>query len=283
MRADNLVVHGMWIGTALSPVEMLTMQSYMAQGHQFVLWHYDVLAQPVPQGVICKDAGEIIPREQVFNYKHRNQWGHGQGSYAGFSDIFRYKLLYEVGGWWTDMDVTCLKALDLEAEYVFREHDLLPVVGNVMKAPKGSALMLHCYEKATQIVNADNTNWLLPIEILNEGIITFGLSSYVQQDFSNADRWDLVAEYSHALPPFKAHWYVFHWMNEEWRSRGVDKHSCLKQSRLEQLYKQHGVNEVRYLANYRRFYKLWRWLKKWFFKGIGWLKQPGIPKFLQRK
>lgn len=249
MTADNLVVHGMWIGTQLSPIERLTMRSYLAHGHRFVLWHYDVLAQDPPAGVELRDASEIIPREQVFNYKHRNQWGHGKGSYAGFSDIFRYKLLHEVGGWWTDMDVTCLKTLDVQAAYAFREHDVLPVVGNVMKAPKGSELMRYCYERALACVDAENTNWMLPIEILNEGIERFGLSRYIRPNFSNVDQWDVVATYSQGQPAFHPDWHVFHWMNEEWRTRGLDKSSCLKQTALSQLYKRYGVRKVRHLPN----------------------------------
>jgi mannosyltransferase OCH1-like enzyme len=29
------------------------------------------------------------------------------GSYAGFADHFRYKLLLEKGGWWPDLDMPC--------------------------------------------------------------------------------------------------------------------------------------------------------------------------------
>ncbi|MBL0720319.1 hypothetical protein JI742_10510 [Piscinibacter sp. Jin2] len=283
MKADNLVVHGMWIGTHLSPIELLTMQSYLAHGHQFVLWHYDVLTQDLPPGVVRRDASEIIPREQVFNYKHRNQWGHGKGSYAGFSDIFRYKLLHEVGGWWSDMDVTCLRPLDIDTEYAFREHDVLPVVGNVMKAPKGSELMRHCHERAMACVDADNTNWLLPIEILNEGIRQFGLTKYIRRDFSNLDRWDVVVEYGQGMPKFHPDWHVFHWMNEEWRTRGIDKQSCLKRSRLQQLYRQYAVQNVRYLPNRIWLKKLGQSTRNGIGRGIGWLRRPGIPKFLLRK
>jgi len=156
---DNKIVHGLWIGKTLSNIEILTMKSFMKHGHDFYLWVYDEIVTPIPAGVVVKDAAEIIPRRQVFCYKKHNQWGEGKGSYAGFSDIFRYKLLYEYGGWWVDMDIVLLKPLDFTEPYVFRNHDKLPVVGNVLKCPKGSKLMLDCYNKAIAEVDENNTDW----------------------------------------------------------------------------------------------------------------------------
>ncbi len=260
-------VHGLWIGQRLSPLELLSIRSFLDNGHPYVLWAYDRLETPLPQGAELRDAAEILPREAVFAYRHANEWGHGKGSYAGFSDIFRYRLLYLHGGWWADLDIVCLRSLDEEAPYVFRDHDVLPVVGNLMCCPPGSALMAACYERASRAVNADNRDWFLPIRILNEEIQRLGLSGFRRPGLTNRDRWD---EVSRLMDPFLGkkffskkkdpafaqkihrllggrqegaaeHLSALNLMNEEWRSRGLDKNRTVAGSALHALYRRFGL------------------------------------------
>lgn len=202
----------------------------------------------MPSGTVLKNADEILPAQAIFRYETGNQFGHGKGSLAGFSDIFRYKLLYEYGGWWTDMDITCLQPLNFESPYVFRSHDVFPVVGNVMKCPKGSELMHDCFETAQATVTATNTDWLKPIRILNDGIQKYKLSNFIQS-ISNADRWELVNFYFTYPAKPKSNFYVFHWMNEEWRVRGVDKNSCVKYSFLDKLMLKYNMDAARSLPS----------------------------------
>lgn len=222
MKLTNTDIHALWIGNQLAPTELLTIRSFLNHGHRFHLWAYDNIETPLPEECILHNAAEIIPREEVFCYEYSNQFGHGKGSYAGFSDIFRYKLLYELGGWWTDMDVTCLKPLDSEDEYVFRTHHSLPMVGNVMKCPAGSELMKKCYNEAKEKVTATNRDWHLPIQILADNVKGFDLEKYIRE-FSNADSWNLIRKLlrKNFTPP--DNWYVIHWVNEEWRRNGIDK------------------------------------------------------------
>jgi hypothetical protein len=229
MSEDNKTVNALWIGKTLSPTELLTIKSFIANGHDFVLWAYDKIETPLPDGTLLKDANEIFPRKNVFCYKYSNQFGHGKGSYAGFSDIFRYKLLYIHGGWWTDMDVTCLKPLDFETEYVFRTHHSLQLVGNIMKCPKNSILMKKCFEEAVAKVDENNRDWHLPIQILIDNVKKAGLTSYIRE-FSNPDSWNLIRKYLRSKPEIPNKWHVIHWVNEEWRRNKIDKHIYLKNS-----------------------------------------------------
>src|SRR5690606_17267238 len=169
-------------GKTLSKIELLTIHSFLKYGYRFRLWLYEPLETPLPNGVILADAHEIIPREKVFRYKNKNQFGHGKGSVAGFSDIFRYKLLYEKGGWWTDMDITCLSPLFHEKTYFFRKHHQLNVVGNILKCPKNSVLMKRCYEEAINEIDENNTDWHKPIDILNKHINELQLQLYIVND-----------------------------------------------------------------------------------------------------
>ncbi|MDD4576698.1 MAG: glycosyltransferase [Bacteroidales bacterium] len=224
-------IHALWIGTHLSPIELLCIHSFLEHGHEFHLWVYEKIQTPLPNTVILENASMIIPKEEVFCYQNTNQYGHGKGSYAGFSDIFRYKLLYEYGGWWTDMDVICLKPLNFADEYVFRTHHDFPVVGNIMKCPKGSPLMLDCYQEAKLSVTSENKDWNKPIEILNRNIEKNQLGKYIKE-ISNPDSWLVVARFLLRNEKINSKWYVLHLLNEEWRRNKIDKNGLCKNTTI---------------------------------------------------
>ena len=89
-----------WYGSFLSPREWLCLKSFVDRGLPFHLYVYDDTLE-VPEGVELKDATALYDEDRVFFY----QDGESQGSVSAFSNMFRYKLLYEFGGWWVDMDV----------------------------------------------------------------------------------------------------------------------------------------------------------------------------------
>lgn len=225
LTTENKHINALWIGNRLSKIEMLTLQSFVDNGHVFHLWTYEKILNELPDGVVLEDANTILPNEKIFRYKHVNKYGHGKGSVSGFSDIFRYKLLYEKGGWWIDMDVTCLKPLNVSTPYFFRKHHDLELVGNVMKCPPKSALMLACYEEAIAKVDENNTDWHKPIEILNKHVSANRLQPYIFQQVSNLDIWSELVDFVIGQKPVPANYYFIHWMNEEWRSRDIDKNS----------------------------------------------------------
>lgn len=236
---SNKIIHGLWIGKNLSPIELLTIHSFIRNGHEFHLWVYDVIENKLPSEVIVEDANKIIPSNKVFRYKFRNQFGHGKGSYAGFSDIFRYKLLFDHGGWWVDMDVTCLRPLDFEDEYVFRKHHVLNVVGNIIKCPKGSSLMKDCYNEASVSIDENNIDWHKPIDILNNNIAKYNLTSFIKQ-FSNEDSWNIIRKLLLYDYPIPYSWLVLHWVNEEWRRNRINKNIFLTSSTFGKIMQEYG-------------------------------------------
>ena len=232
-------IHTLWIGDCLSAMELLTLQSFLDTGFNVILWTY-ATAINAPSNVEIKDANEIIPKAQIFNYTQANKFGHGKGSFSGFSDIFRYKLLFDKGGIWVDMDITCLQSFSIKAPYFFRFHHHIGLVGNVLKAPKGSPLMEWCFKKAIEVVHADSTNWLLPIEILRAGVEQFQLTQYIQ-DISNPDSFPLVRELYIHHKTNTANWKVIHWMNEEFRRMQLDKNIAIKDSHYQILLEKHRI------------------------------------------
>lgn len=260
MAPENKIVNGLWIGNSLSALEFLTIKSFLDKGHIFYFWTYDKIEIPPWENLIIKDADTIIERSRIFSYTEGNQFGHGKGSLAGFSDLFRYKLLYERGGWWVDMDITCLKPLNIESPYFFRNHDVLPVVGNLMKCPPQSALMKYCYEQANQQLSAENRDWMKPIKILNEGVAKYELQQYIYPNLTNPDRWEDV-DYYRLYKGKTSHYIAFHWMNEEWRSRGIDKNRVNKGSFLAFLMKRHQI-EVKMVCAFTKIRYFWIILRK---------------------
>lgn len=236
----NDIVNGLWIGNDLGVLELLTIHSFIDNGYTFKLWTYQPEKITVPKNVLIEDASIIIPSEKVFSYGNKNKFGHGKGSYAGFSDIFRYKLLYMFGGIWTDMDVTCIKKLKIHDDYFFRYHHKTGAVGNFMKSPKDSPLMLWCYTRAIEEVNEKNTDWMLPINILNDGIKHFKLEQYIQK-ISNDDSFPEITRLLSSEITIPEDWFIIHWMNEEFRRLNISKNVALNNSVYDSLLKKYNL------------------------------------------
>lgn len=243
MITENKIVHGLWIGKKLGNLELLTIHSFLNFGHDFYLWVYEPIETPLPYSVTVKNANEIISKDKVFKYKYSNQYGHGKGSYAGFSDVFRYALLYKYGGWWVDMDVTCLASLDYEDPYVFRRHHVFDLVGNIIKCPKNSQLMKLCYDEAVSSINENNKDWNKPIVILNKYVKELHLSQYIKE-FSNQDKWTEVKKLLNSNPNLPEHYKVIHWVNEEWRRHKISKNFVITNSFYEKQLKKYNLNAL---------------------------------------
>ena len=225
MNSEKTVINSLWIGETLSNLELLTLNSFVKRDHEFYLWAYSDLNSQIPKGVILKDANSIIPKDQIFTYKTTSKCGLGKGSVAGFSDIFRYKLLYEIGGWWVDMDITCLKHFDSTQPYLFPKEIHYQCTGKVLKAPKQSDLMLDCLNESLQTVNEDNDQWTKPIDILIKNISKYDLNNYIIPEFTNYDSFIYVDLYKHYQIEMPMNLYAFHWSHEFWRSNKVNKNN----------------------------------------------------------
>jgi glycosyltransferase involved in cell wall biosynthesis len=253
---ENRVVNGLWIGNHLSSLELLTIHSFLRHGHEFHLWLYDDVTTPLPKGVILENAEEILPRSRIFRQRDIDpETGVGRLSLGPFSDLFRYKLLYEKGGWWVDMDVTCLRPLNFQTGYVFRPHRV-GVVANIAKCPPRSALMKMTYEQAERETN-ENTSWLLPNRILSANVARLKLDRFAYPDICNQESWrDAIQPLICSDQPLPPHWYAIHWANEMWRtlkaSGGIykgrpymdavpEKDNPPEEGTLRSLYREYGL------------------------------------------
>jgi hypothetical protein len=98
----------------------------------------------VPEGVTLRDAVEILPEQEIFQ--------HVNGSWAPFSDWFRFALLYKEGGLWVDTDIICLKPFTVPDNTICGEEHGKPSIGFIAMQ-KGHALakelMLACEDPRT--------------------------------------------------------------------------------------------------------------------------------------
>jgi Alpha 1,4-glycosyltransferase conserved region/Glycosyltransferase sugar-binding region containing DXD motif len=114
-----------WHGEKLSPLEWTCMRSFVDNGHSLQVFTYREIT--LPEGVTREDAGRIISSDQLFYF---------DDSPSAFSNIFRYKLLLEHGGWWVDTDVFCLSETLPQCKFAWAEEDPGQVNGAILKFPE---------------------------------------------------------------------------------------------------------------------------------------------------
>jgi len=206
-----------WLGDKLGLLEQLSLKSFLDHGHKTILWAYNIKCHGVPSGVIVNNANEILSEDRIFKYT-----GNGDcrvNSIGGFSDLFRYYLLNKVGGWYCDMDVTCLAPFNnINQEYVIRPHKNTKIVGNILKTPNNNSFLEDCIAETERLVDKDNDRWIKPLEILRDCVYKHGIDKFiVQKDwFGNDDIEEIrkmlnIGVFTKYINLPK---YAIHWCNE---------------------------------------------------------------------
>jgi hypothetical protein len=173
-----LSVHSCWCGPEpLGRLQQLTVASFLGHGHRFVLWTYTRELIVLP-GVELRDAAEILPRKFIYRLDGTEH----PGSLAFFSDLFQLTLLEQCGGWWVQMDVTCLRPLDEldRLSYVFAPHWKTGVAAYVMKAPPRSQTIMGMRSRHAACIRQDTQDWHASMEIMGSEVRTSGLARFIQ-------------------------------------------------------------------------------------------------------
>ena len=220
---SNRTVQGLWIGSEMSAMERMSINSFLMKGHEYHLYVYDEVKQ-VPDGAVIKDGNEILPSSMIFLYKD-------YASYSGFSNFFRYKLLLDKGGWWADTDLICLKPFDFQEEHVFASeiiNDEVLITSGVIKAPAGSRAMQYAWQ-VCQTKNPQQLVWgETGPKLMAETVREFSLEAYVKPctvfcPVSVLD-WHKVREPDGDFK-FAETTRAIHLWNEAWRRTGHDKNA----------------------------------------------------------
>ncbi len=180
----------------------------------------------------------VLPRTRIFRYTEPSYgrraklrsliFGSKKGSYAGFANLFRYKLLLEKGGWWVDLDTICLRPFDFPGEYVFSSemHEGADVVDlGAVKVPAGAAIADYLFQESDRMPKklyfGDNGPALM-----GRAVERFHMEQNVQPSRAfcpiACDDWESVlrpGEY----PSLGPETFAVHFWNEMWRRDGRDK------------------------------------------------------------
>lgn len=166
----NRIVQSFWYSqnpnqNTITPIEILCIASYLHHQHEFHLYTYtpndasminlqeNLKNSPYFQNLYIKDAREIMGEEKIF-FDDRGQIG-----IAAFSDLFRFSMLEQKGGWWVDMDTICLQPINFAQPYVFateRKNDKKEGSATcIIKAPKNSPFLKELLTQANHIIQED--------------------------------------------------------------------------------------------------------------------------------
>ena len=254
-------MHGLWIGSELTPIEQLSIRSFLAHGHPYELFAYDRIAG-VPDGTSLADANGLIPRDHLFL---------SHGSPAHFSDWFRWTLMVERGGYWADLDVVCLQRFDFSEPLVFGWQDDEVVNTAVLCFPAGHALaraMLRRCESArpvwpgqpvrplgkpSELEASDSLDWSaqpwglvggpygFTVEVRRAGLEAAARPPQCFYPVSCASWRSLIEPDCRAIDDALAGARSVHLWNDTFRRHRVDKHAAFPPSSLI------GQLEARYL------------------------------------
>jgi hypothetical protein len=247
---DQPIIQSLWIGPLdaarggprLSVMEQLAIRSFLHHGHPFHLYTYGPVEQ-IPPGTTVRRAAEILPSSEIFCFEAE---GYGRGSVSAFANEFRYKLLLDRGGWWTDLDSVCLRPLEFRDEHVLgyeREPDgRRHVATGLIKAPTGSPLIEYCWERCRQADRSrlvwGETGQRLMAEALERVPVPVRIlepAAFYPIDYWRV--WQLIRE--RQMPE---RCYAIHLWNSKWRQERLDPDSVYDLECIyEQLKRRFGV------------------------------------------
>ena len=124
LRKDEF--NSCWIGDRLLPIAHVCLNSFGAHGFGFNLYTYGQVTD-VPRCVNVKNAEGILPYTELFV---------AHGGMETAADLFAYRFLYRVGGWFVDNDVACNADRVPDAEIAFAEERANIINNAVLKFPK---------------------------------------------------------------------------------------------------------------------------------------------------
>lgn len=221
-------VHMFWAYGDLTMLERLAAISFVANGFDLKFWTYEAFLN-LPENLQQCDAREIIPEHRVFQYKN--------GSYAGFSNFFRYAVLSKQGGLWADTDVVCLTSFAMFKDIARNGFLVTERTKNSINV--NSNLIYHPHPSAGDIIDlALAVTDRFPVDKLEWGdcgprLLATLVKAYpklapriMKPEFANPIPWrecpDGLLNDSNVLP---TETYFLHCFNEMWRKSATDKNA----------------------------------------------------------
>lgn len=168
-------VASLWVGSELGTWERLCLQSFVSNGVAVDL-HVYADVRGVPAGVTIKDASKTVPEALARENRHQ------PGTYADFSDLFRYTLLSCDEVVWVDTDVYMLNPLYPKQSYVMGFEGLGRINNAVLGYPPGSPLATFLLEQCRARRGGEYAWGALGPGLVTEGVAKYRLWSKVQKE-----------------------------------------------------------------------------------------------------
>lgn len=223
--SKSKTVSSFWYGDSLTELEVLCIRSFIYFGYQYNLYLYDDVDK-VPEGVNIKDASEILDRDELFFY----QKGFNSGSVSGFSNIFRYKLLYDRGGTWVDTDLCLLSdSLGFDSHNVFVKE---PKIQNkfascLMHTKEKNRVMKKCIEGFNRYNKDNMKHGETGPELVSESIFKSNLNAMNVELKESGDyfpfNWKEIKRVFYDEIEVKKSWKTIHFWNAWITDKGIDK------------------------------------------------------------
>lgn len=223
--------------------------SMRAAGHPVNVWSYspqklDFLR---PHGVEVRAAADIIPQE-LFERVVGNDISYVVPAY--FSDLFRYAVLYKLGGLWMDTDVVMLRPFPFRGRFFFNmewgeAHPVrgseYSVCGNVLYAEPDNPHLRSLYDISLDLLSKSSR---LDFGILGPKLLTNYISSSAGAElrdwvfspmFFNSINWDEIAQFNRPIRELSAYFdervhglHLWTWMKVDKTPRAHGRDSPLR-------------------------------------------------------
>jgi hypothetical protein len=196
MANKKMIVHTLWVGEELPRLAYLSLESFVKHGFQVNLFCYNNLK--APKGVKIKRADSIMVEEEIFSYTA----GHfNLGSTCAFSNMFRYKVVYKLGGYWSDLDIIVLKPFSFKEDLVFVEQGHNPdypphysdtIVASCFFGAKkvGEKIFKDCYNKIKVLDKSKLRHGDIGPDLLTTMVKKYKYSSYPKNLINPIDWWE---------------------------------------------------------------------------------------------
>lgn len=217
--------HMFWAYGGFSKMEMICANSFIANSYDLHIWTYgDSTSFPYKAKIM--NARDILPESKIFLNR--------MGSYAGFSDLFRYSVLNKIGGLYADTDVVALKHASLLPTDKFlvtesTQKNSLQINGNVIHNPHPcSGNIIDLAEVFADRFNKNDITWSEIGPALLTAIVKIypkhGFNIFPPEFANPINYWNCP---EHLISPMnfsiKENTFFVHMYNEMWRRANVDK------------------------------------------------------------
>lgn len=180
------VVHLVWpVGPQLTRMELLNLRLWLRHGVVPHLWSYDhSQTADAPAEVVRREARDVLPASSLFRFNSERGFaaGAGKGSLAHWSDQFQLAMLHREGGWYAQMDVSCLRRPDPTPETYFAPLAATVMQACVMATPPGqawTAAALAELQRTHHAGTAGSIGWFDSMACISRHVHEAGLAGFI--------------------------------------------------------------------------------------------------------